>query len=203
MPGRTASKRPYHHGDLRRVVLDGALDSIAAGGPAALSLRDVARRAGVSHTAPAHHFADKAAVLTAIAAEGYGLLADAMRDALASSRDDLVEAGIAYIRFALEHRAHFEVMFRPELYRADDAALAGARQAAADVLFGVVRRILGDASEEEVWGGVVAAWSFTHGFATLSLNTNFAPERSDDVEATVRQAGATVARLVAAGAFGR
>jgi AcrR family transcriptional regulator len=203
MPGRAASKSPYHHGDLRRAVLDGALDSIAASGPAALSLRDVARRAGVSHAAPAHHFADKAGVLSAIAAEGYVLLAEAMRDALADSGGDLVEVGIAYIRFALEHRAHFEVMFRPELYRADDAAVASARQAAAEVLFGVVRHTLGEASEEEVWGGVVAAWSFTHGFATLSLNTNFAPERGDDVEAAVRLAGATVVRLVAAGAFGR
>ncbi len=184
-------------------MLDGALDSIAAGGPAALSLRDVARRAGVSHAAPAHHFGDKAGVLTAIAAEGYGLLTDAMRAALADSGGDLVEAGIAYIRFALERRAHFEVMFRPELYRADDATVAGARQAAAEVLFGIVRHTLGDASEEEVWGGVVAVWSFTHGFATLSLNTNFDPARGDDIEAAVRLAGATVVRLVAAGAFGR
>ena len=203
MPGRVTAKPPYHHGDLRRTVLDGALDSIAASGPAALSLRDVARRAGVSHAAPAHHFGDKAGVLTAIAAEGYALLAEAMREARADSRGDLIEVGISYIRFALEHRAHFEVMFRPELYRAEDATVLGARQAAAEVLFGVVRQILGDASEENVWGGVVVAWSFTHGFATLSLNTNFTPARGDDVEAAVRLAGATVVRLVAAGAFGR
>jgi AcrR family transcriptional regulator len=183
-------------------VLDGALDSITAGGPTALSLRDVARRAGVSHAAPAHHFGDKAGMLTALATEGYVLLADAMRDALDSS-GDLVEIGVAYIRFALDHRAHFEVMFRPELYRTDDAAVTSARQAAAEVLFGVVRHAIGDASEEETWGGVVAVWSFTHGFATLALNTNFAPERGDDVEATVRLAGATLERLVAAGAFRR
>lgn len=202
MPRRTASKPPYHHGDLRRAVLDGALDAIAAGGPGTLSLRDVARRAGVSHAAPAHHFGDKAGVMTAIAAEGYVLLAEAMRDALTGSDGDLVVAGVAYIRFVLEQRAHFEVMFRPDLYRAEDEKVAGARQAAAEVLFGAVRHTLDDASEDEVWGGVVAIWSFTHGFATLTLNTNFAPERGEDIEAAVRQAGATVVRLAAAGAFG-
>lgn len=183
-------------------MLDGAVTAIATEGPAALSLRDVARRAGVSHAAPAHHFGDKAGVLTAIAAEGYAILAAAMRDALADSGGELVECGIAYIRFALDHRAHFEVMFRPELYRAEDAAVVTARQAPAGIFFGAVSDTLGEASDEEVWGGVVAVWSFTHGFATLTLDTNFDPERSDDVEAAVRLAGAAVVRLAAAGAFG-
>jgi AcrR family transcriptional regulator len=195
------SKGRYHHGDLRRAVLDGALTSIAADGPAALSLRDVARRAGVSHAAPAHHFGDKAGVLTAIAAEGYTLLAAALREALADCGGDLMRGGIAYIRFAFEHRAHFEVMFRPELYRPDNQAVATARQAAAEILFGAVRDTLGDATDEEVWGGVVAVWSFTHGFATLTLNSNFAPERNDDVETAVHTAGVAVMRLAAAGAF--
>jgi AcrR family transcriptional regulator len=199
VPGRAAKKLPYHHGDLRRSVLDGALESIAVGGPAALNLRDVARRAGVSHAAPAHHFGDKAGVLTAIAAEGYALLVDAMRAALAADGESLIGVGIAYIRFALDHRAHFEEMFRPEFY--DHAAIADERQAAAEILFGVVRRTLPGASEEEVWGGVLAAWSFTHGFATLSLDTNFEPERVEDVETAVRRAGASVERLSAAGAF--
>jgi AcrR family transcriptional regulator len=74
----TSSARPYHHGDLRRAVLDAAVAAIAESGPAALSLRDLARRAEVSHAAPAHHFGDKAGVLTALAAEGYALLADAL-----------------------------------------------------------------------------------------------------------------------------
>jgi AcrR family transcriptional regulator len=194
------SKGRYHHGDLRRAVLDGALTAIAADGPATLSLRDVARRAGVSHAAPAHHFGDKAGVLTAIAAEGYTLLAAALRNALADG-DDLMQGGIAYIRFALEHRAHFEVMFRPELYRPDDQAVVAARQAAAEIMFGAVGDILGEAGEEEVWGGVLAVWSFTHGFATLMLDSNFDPERGDDVEAAVHTAGAAVMRLADAGAF--
>ncbi|MGA9286076.1 MAG: TetR/AcrR family transcriptional regulator [Solirubrobacteraceae bacterium] len=203
MAAQALPKGRYHHGDLRRAVLDGALTAIAADGPAALSLRDVARRAGVSHAAPAHHFGDKAGVLTAIAAEGYTLLAAALRDALADGGNDLMQGGIAYIRFALEHRAHFEVMFRPELYRPDDQAVVTARQAAAEIMFGAVGGLLGEADEQEVWGGVLAVWSFTHGFATLTLDSNFDPERGDDVEAAVHTAGAAVMRLAAAGAFTR
>ncbi len=74
------SRDTYHHGDLRRAVLTAALDVIRTQGPAALSLRDLARRAGVSHAAPAHHFKDRAGLLTAIATEGHDLLTAALRD---------------------------------------------------------------------------------------------------------------------------
>src|SRR3954453_1536093 len=114
--------RSYHHGDLRRAILTAALDVIAADGPSALSLRDLPRRAGVSHAAPAHHFKDRTGLLTAIAAEGYELLAAALREA-----SDLKDAGVRYVRFAREHPAHFQVMFAPELLRADDLELTTAR----------------------------------------------------------------------------
>ncbi|MFJ4686394.1 TetR/AcrR family transcriptional regulator [Streptomyces sp. NPDC088789] len=114
--------RPYHHGDLRRAILAAALDVIAASGPSALSLRDLSRRAGVSHAAPAYHFKDRTGLLTAIAAEGYGLLAEALREA-----GDLKEAGVRYVRFARTHPAHFQVMFTPDLLRADDLELNAAR----------------------------------------------------------------------------
>src|ERR687889_466021 len=73
--------RPYHHGSLQRALIDAPLTAVAQQGPAALSLRDVARRAGVSHAAPTHHFRNKAGLLTAIAAEGWELLADALAEA--------------------------------------------------------------------------------------------------------------------------
>src|SRR4051812_7396881 len=87
------STSSYHHGDLRRAVLDGALAAIAADGAAALSLREVARGAGVSHAAPAHHFGDKKGVLTAIAREGFELLADTTRRTMEQT-GDLVEGGL-------------------------------------------------------------------------------------------------------------
>ena len=117
--------RTYHHGNLRPVLLAAAVEAIEQDGPAALSLRDLARRAGVSHAAPAHHFGDKAGLLTALAAEGYGTHS---AHAVNAAGDEIVEAGVAYIRFAIEHRAHFEVMFQPGLYRHDDPEVTAARE---------------------------------------------------------------------------
>ncbi|MCX5362997.1 TetR/AcrR family transcriptional regulator [Streptomyces sp. NBC_00124] len=162
---KPASRRPYHHGDLRRAVLAAALDVIAADGPSALSLRDLARRAGVSHAAPAHHFGDRTGLLTAIAAEGFGLLASALREA-----PDLKEAGVHYVRFAREHPAHFQVMFSPELLRADDLELTTARTLTGDALREAVSGVDPEGIEPRLAG--VAAWSLAHGFATLLLGHN-------------------------------
>src|SRR5918998_1032836 len=100
-----SSDRPYHHGQLRQVILAAAVDALAESGPARLSLRELARRAGVSHAAPAHHFGDKAGLLTAVAAEGYTLLAEALT-AAQQLAGDFLDVGVAYVRFAVEHRAH-------------------------------------------------------------------------------------------------
>src|SRR4051812_6811216 len=121
--------RPYHHGDLRRALVDAALEMVAEHGPAALSLREVARRAGVSHAAPTHHFRNKAGLLTAIAADGYRLLARALEEAGAKAgREERAgkestpfrEQGVAYVVFATEHPAHFAVMRAPYLLDTDD-----------------------------------------------------------------------------------
>lgn len=177
-------------------MLEGALAAIAERGAAALSLRDVARRAGVSHAAPAHHFGDKAGVLTAIATEGFELLAAATR----AASGDLLDRGLAYIRFAVEHPAHYEVMFRPDLYRADDPGLTSARAAGAAVLFDAVRRAFGPrASEEDIVGGVVASWSFAHGFATLWSSGNLPAPDGTDPQTVARRAGDAFVRIVMAG----
>ncbi|MER6191456.1 TetR/AcrR family transcriptional regulator [Streptomyces cyaneofuscatus] len=159
----------YHHGDLRRAILAAALDAIAANGPAALSLRDLARRAGVSHAAPAHHFKDRTGLLTAVAAEGYGLFADALAGA-----PDLRERGVAYVRFAATHPAHFQVMFQPDLYRTDDPDVLASKARATEALrAGVADLPPGGRGEDDRLAGV-AAWSLAHGFATLLLSGNLA-----------------------------
>ncbi|OLO32897.1 TetR family transcriptional regulator [Streptomyces sp. MNU77] len=162
-------ERTYHHGDLRRVILDAALDAIATNGPGALSLRDLARRAGVSHAAPAHHFKDRTGLLTAVAAEGYALFADALAGA-----PDLRERGVAYVRFAATHPAHFQVMFQPDLHRTDDPDLLAARTRAAEALRAGVAELppAGKGEDDRLAG--VAAWSLAHGFATLLLSGNLA-----------------------------
>jgi AcrR family transcriptional regulator len=160
-------RRPYHHGDLRRAVLTAALDAIAVDGPSAVSLRDLARRAGVSHAAPAHHFRDRTGLLTAIAAEGFGLLATALFEAA-----NLRDAGVRYVRFAREHPAHFQVMFTPELLRADDLELTTARALAGDALRGAVSTVIPEDRGIDARLAGVAAWSLAHGFATLLLSHN-------------------------------
>ncbi|QFQ97960.1 TetR/AcrR family transcriptional regulator [Streptomyces phaeolivaceus] len=167
--------RPYHHGDLRRAILRAALDAIAADGPSTLSLRDLARRAGVSHAAPAHHFKDRTGLLTAIAAEGHGLLAATLAEA-----GDLKDAGVRYVRFAREHPAHFQVMFRPELLREDDLELTTARALSREQLRTAVTHARPgtldavDARDTDPRLAGIAAWSLSHGFATLLLSGNLA-----------------------------
>ncbi|NES14367.1 MULTISPECIES: TetR/AcrR family transcriptional regulator [Micromonospora] len=172
------STRSYHHGDLRRALLAAAADAMAESGPAALSLRDLARRAGVSHAAPAHHFGDKAGLLTALATQGFELLGEALR----AAGDDLRESGVAYVGFAVRHRAHFEVMFRPDLYRADDPDLVAARERAGELLRSGVARHTGREPDVDS----LAAWSIVHGFATLWLAGALPARVGPDPEAAAR-----------------
>lgn len=176
---------PYHHGDLRRAILDAAIESISANGSAALSLRELSRRAGVSHAAPIHHFGDKAGVLTALAAEGFELLADA----LAAAGDEFVEVGVAYVRFAVTHKAHFEVMFRPDTYHRDDPEVLAARERANRALAsGVHTRTAHTGREGRMTG--IAAWSLVHGFATLWLTGALPADLGDDLNVVARDVAA-------------
>lgn len=149
---------PYHHGNLRQALLDAAVSAIEEEGVDRLSLRDLARRIGVSHAAPAHHFGDRTGLFTALATEGFGLLADALE----ATGGDYVEAGVAYVRFAAAERGRFEVMFRPELLRTDDAELRAAMDRAGAVLSAGAAERPGDARVNGL-----AAWSVVHGFASL------------------------------------
>ena len=169
--------RAYHHGDLRRALLAAAVEVIEESGPAAVGLRDLARRVGVSHAAPAHHFGDKAGLLTALAVEGFGLLAEALEGA----GDDLLAAGVAYVDFAVRHRAHFEVMFRPDLYHWDAPEARAARDRSGAALHsGVARLPAGRATAGAPQADAMAAWSIVHGFATLWLAGALPPQVGDD-----------------------
>jgi AcrR family transcriptional regulator len=187
MSATPASKdaRPYHHGDLPRVLLDTAIQAILEVGPAAVSLRDLARRAGVSHAAPAYHFGDKAGLLTAVAVDGFERLAATLREAYQTT-GSFLEVGVAYVRFAVTHRAHFEVMFRPELYRTDDPDLVRARDAARSLLYPPAAAVADSPDGDEV-RAAVAAWSLVHGLATLWLNHNLPPQVGDDPEQITRE----------------
>ncbi len=182
--------QPYHHGNLRRALLDVGLVAVAEHGPAALSLRDIARRAGVSHAAPAHHFRNKAGLLTAIAAEGWNLLADALTEADRGA--GFAGQGVAYVVFATTHPAHFAVMRTPDLLHSDDPALVAARERAGVQL----ERGAHHGSGQDDRSRRLAAWALVHGLASLLLEGNIHMEPGASVEglaeAVTRHLGPTL-----------
>src|ERR1700722_1957317 len=134
----SVSTRPYHHGDLRAALLAAGADEIGVTGTAGLSLRALARRAGVSHAAPAHHFGDKRGLFTALAAQGFRMLHTRTSDAL-SRPDALVTTGQRYVEFALDHPAHFQVMWDTSLLNSLDGDLVRERATAFEVLYQALR----------------------------------------------------------------
>jgi AcrR family transcriptional regulator len=156
----------YHHGDLKATILGQAAQLVAERGADGLSLRELARAAGVSHAAPAHHFTDRRGLFTALATEGFGMLAAALRDA----RPDFLEAALAYVRFAIDHPGHYEVMFDKSLYDATDRDLVAAETAAGAELAAGVGTLDDPRAKVDPQAAALAAWSLVHGFSLLWLN---------------------------------
>jgi AcrR family transcriptional regulator len=185
----TGTTRPvgeHFEGDLRRALIDAAIDGLADVGADHLSLRDVARRAGVSHAAPAHHFGDKAGLLTVVATEGFELFAVHLSAAAepvgTEPATQLASLGRAYAEFAERHPAHFEVMFRPGLIRADDPAFT----AAGDAAFALLRSYIEECQragwrpDADTGDLTVAAWSLAHGVAVLRQQGSLARHLPED-----------------------
>ena len=137
MAAPRAPRDTYHHGDLRRTLVSAAEELLAERGADGFSLREVARRAGVSPAAPAHHFGDSAGLLTAVATLGFEELAQSLlaghKGAGSDPRARLVGQGVGYVRFALAYPGRFGLMFR-DGPRRDDPALAAAASRAFQVL---------------------------------------------------------------------
>jgi AcrR family transcriptional regulator len=182
--------RPYHHGNLRAALLDAAVAELAEVGPAAMSLRKVAARAGVTHPAAAHHFGDKRGLLTAVAAEG-----NRRFTAVLAAAPSFIDKGAAYLRFAYEHRPYFEVMFRPELLRNDDPELVAAREAAGDQLRAGARRATRGGDNPDL---PLAGWGLVHGITTLWLAGNLPARTIDEAEALFRRSARLLSGLPAA-----
>ena len=127
----------YHHGNLRQGLLDAAAEAIEEEGLAALSLRALARKVGVSHGAPARHFADKEALLTALATEALQRFGVAMRNAGEpgdTALDRYRAMGRSYVRFAIENPAYFHIVGRPEFYKSGDEGFSRGYQELFDTL---------------------------------------------------------------------
>ena len=167
------TRQGYHHGDLPAAALAEVDRIVRERGVAAVSLREIARRVGVSNAAPSHHFGDKAGLLTAYATQGFELLAVHLGEA--SGRDDLLSLGQAYVAFAIERPGHFAVMFRPELLHSSDPDLLAAGAGAFGALAAAIANVRGlQPHDEVVQFAAAGAWSLVHGFATLWLTDNFA-----------------------------
>lgn len=170
----------YHHGDLRQALIDATESLLAERGPEAFSLREVARRAGVSPAAPAHHFGDAGGLLTAVATLGFDGLAQALREGEArggrNPRKRLREQGVRYVEFALRYPGRFRLMFRDGLLN-NDAELKRSGNAAFSVLENGVRAAFGLAPGKPVtgkaWTALLALWSVVHGFAHLTIAGRF------------------------------
>lgn len=167
----------YHHGDLPAALLTAVVSAVAEHGVSGVSLRDVARRAGVSHSAPAHHFGNKAGLLTAFATRGYELLAESVIKEVAVSgaadeAGELAAIGRGYVRFALAHPAHFEVMFRLDALDRGNQSFTQASEAAYALLTATIERcrVAGRLHGRPPEVVAVSAWSLVHGFAALWLS---------------------------------
>jgi AcrR family transcriptional regulator len=172
------ARRAYHHGNLKEALLQAALALIAEAGPAGCTLREVARRAGVSHNAPYRHFRDKDELLAAVATQGFEELTQSMLDAARKHRTALARfrsSGLAYVDFALRRPEHFTVMFDAPL-RSDGVSTevdAGAR--AFETLVGFVRdcQAEGQLSPGDSMQIALVAWSLVHGVAKLAVAGRF------------------------------
>lgn len=168
--------RTYHHGDLRTAVLDQVRRIIREQGVSVVSIREVARRARVSHAAPSHHFGNKAGLLTAFAIQGYDRLADTVTADIAAAGvrtppDALAVMGQAYVRFALENPEHFGVMFPGELVNEEDPEYIRATNRCYGPLMDVVAKGSAQGTlQADVKLVATSAWSLVHGLASLWLS---------------------------------
>ncbi len=174
-------KRAYHHGNLRETLVEQGLQILKIEGITALSMRQIAKRIGVSQTAPLHHFGGKAGLLAAIAAEGFRRLLALRLDRLASCTDPaqrLLTAMVVYVEFAVEHVGLFHLMYGPEIPNKDqfpeleEAATRSYKlleTCVADYL-----KAIGQSTESRR-DATLAAWTASHGLATILMDQQNSP----------------------------
>jgi AcrR family transcriptional regulator len=195
--------QPYHHINLRKTLLDAAVALIGEVGPRAFTLREVARRAGVSHNAPYRHFASKEELLAAVAAEGFDRLTARMQKAMAPGHSPLQRlelCGCGYVDFALRWPQHFLVMFDLPHSPNDCSPAHIAGQNAFQVLLDSVAAAQhsGDLPPGELLPLAWTAWSLVHGIAKLSISGNLPLGRRATLEFTGRACQAMCGNLLTA-----
>ncbi len=194
---RRRTRKPYHHGSLRQALLDSALQIIEERGPSALSLREAASRAGVSHAAPKRHFATVADLHCAVAEDGYRALREHLLKRVAGQPDttplqELAILGVAYVEFAITNPGRFRAMFHSGVTdRTASHPLEDAAGSAFDVLVDAIERCrqAGEVRAGEPRELALGAWAIVHGLAVLGVDRQLANRgfSSDDPVALARE----------------
>ncbi|TIL38900.1 MAG: TetR/AcrR family transcriptional regulator [Mesorhizobium sp.] len=180
---QNASNRPYHHGDLRRAVIETALDMLREEKGWQFTLREVARRAGVSHAAPYKHFPDKAALLAEIAMIGFDRLRESLSAAKSEApktlRDEITPIARAYVAFGTDNPALYRLMFSAEEGKAVGMHLNERALAVFDVLLEILRRgqAAGSSRKRPIEGQAAAGWGLIHGMTMLAIDGLLVPEK--------------------------
>jgi AcrR family transcriptional regulator len=167
-PSKAPARDDYHHGDLRRELIEIAREIVASKGPAGVSIREVARLAGVSHNAPYRHFESREHLLSAVAAVGFRELEQQLKSAASKVPPEqrLNALGRAYLRFALSNRGLYLLMFGSDLDKTGDDELGEASRAA----FAQLDASIAARGGIEPSAGATAAWAFVHGLAHLIID---------------------------------
>jgi AcrR family transcriptional regulator len=201
MPKADEQERPYHHGDLRRAIVTAALDILSETQSLEFSLRELARRAGVSHNAPYKHFADKRELLAAVSTAGFEQLTNCMTNEIVgqnSARAQFLAVLRAYIQHGVENPALYRLMFGGYLSSPDDSRPAIER-AAAEKTKALLTQIIAEGglgrtipntpgNERKIAGAILACWSLVHGLTMLLVDGLVGPKKKSDelTDAVVR-----------------
>lgn len=180
-PARSGESKPYHHGDLRRALLEAALRVLDREGPGALSLRAVAREAGVSPAAPYHHFKDKSDLIAAVAASGFDRMYVALKaelDATPPDGDRLTALGLAFVCFARENPALYQVMGDCQRDKSAMPEKPEGEEDAFSLVLAVISERDPEASAEDVKLAAIAAWCAAHGLAEMGGFDTFTPYKA-------------------------
>jgi AcrR family transcriptional regulator len=208
------AKHTYHHGDLKEALLDASEGVLRDLGLQGFTLRECARRAGVSHAAPKHHFNDVRGVLTEIAARGFRQLARRLRSRLRAAGDDLdaqfMATADAYVGFAEAHPEHFRIMFRCDLVNPTAPSLAAAAFETFTELTNVIRRQRGEAEvspealndtmeSSDLINDILIGWCHIHGYAHLKLEGQLAMVSKAQHKLLLHTSSRRLARTIRAG----
>jgi len=203
-------KQPYHHGSLKQTLLDAGDSVLIEKGFKGFTLRECARRAGVSHAAPKHHFGDVTGFLTELAAIGFDRLTRELKAGISKAKDldsEFIATTRAYSTFAEEYPEHFRIMFRDDLLHADSASLALAARKTLTELTNVILRqrgepeiSVGEFSDfekvEDLVTDIVIGWCHIHGFAHLMLEKQFPIVGKSMEKRIVEKSSTRLARLI-------